>query len=123
MTKFEYKVSLTYREDDDHGPEMMQSIFLDDNGDELAPEWVNVYLEDRMYGGPEEGGWWYDAGILVRSSPYLGPSTLDAERAWCGEENACRRSDTGSVLSEGRYLALAEPGIGRNYPAVRPHYE
>lgn len=22
--------------------------------------WVNVYEVERVYGGPEEGGWWYD---------------------------------------------------------------
>ncbi len=25
-----------------------------------------VYLIDRAYGGPEEGGWWYDTGERVR---------------------------------------------------------
>ncbi len=25
---------------------------------------VAVYLVDRAYGGPEEGGWWYDQGSL-----------------------------------------------------------
>lgn len=30
--------------------------------------WVNVYLVDRAYGGPEEGGWWYDTGTAVRST-------------------------------------------------------
>jgi hypothetical protein len=24
--------------------------------------YVNVYAIDRCYGGPEEGGWWYDTG-------------------------------------------------------------
>ena len=23
---------------------------------------VNVYTVDKAYGGPEEGGWWYDEG-------------------------------------------------------------
>lgn len=25
-----------------------------------------IYEIDRAYGGPEEGGWWYDCGQLVR---------------------------------------------------------
>jgi hypothetical protein len=25
--------------------------------------YVNVYEVDRSYGGPEEGGWWYDSGV------------------------------------------------------------
>lgn len=29
--------------------------------------YVNVYELRRCYGGPEEGGWWYDEGSLVDS--------------------------------------------------------
>lgn len=27
---------------------------------------VALYEIDRAYGGPEEGGWWYDTGVLER---------------------------------------------------------
>ena len=27
---------------------------------------VATYAIDRAYGGPEEGGWWYDTGTLER---------------------------------------------------------
>lgn len=27
--------------------------------------WVALYLADLAYGGPEEGGWYFDAGTLV----------------------------------------------------------
>jgi hypothetical protein len=30
--------------------------------------WVAVYETGREYGGPEEGGWWYDTGRLVASA-------------------------------------------------------
>ena len=30
---------------------------------------VNAYSEDQVYGGPEEGGWYYDAGIPLASVP------------------------------------------------------
>ncbi|CAM4325963.1 YubB ferredoxin-like domain-containing protein [Nocardia ninae] len=30
-------------------------------------KWVNVYSLTRHYGGPEEGGWWYDEGELMLS--------------------------------------------------------
>ena len=35
--------------------------------DTLPAEWasVAVYQVDRAYGGPEEGGWYYDCGTLV----------------------------------------------------------
>ena len=33
---------------------------------ENDPIWyVNEYETNRAYGGPEEGGWWYDYGIFM----------------------------------------------------------
>lgn len=84
---------------------------------------VAIYLEDRAYGGPEEGGWHYDCGEWqdqgVGGFP---PSTLfsDENEAIAYAEqvnltldakaNAERRSDIGSVLSEGRYRAIVHDG-------------
>lgn len=31
--------------------------------------WVNVYDVAQAYGGPEEGGWWFDTGTPVASIP------------------------------------------------------
>lgn len=31
--------------------------------------WLAVYEVDRAYGGPEEGGWWFDCGRLVACVP------------------------------------------------------
>ena len=31
--------------------------------------WLAVYEIDRAYGGPEEGGWWFDTGRLVACVP------------------------------------------------------
>ena len=28
--------------------------------------YVNEYEVDRKYGGPEEGGWWYDTGKFIK---------------------------------------------------------
>jgi hypothetical protein len=39
---------------------------------------VAVYVEDRNYGGPEEGGWWYTAGEL----DHIESSFLDEDDAW-----------------------------------------
>lgn len=33
----------------------------------VAPWYVGVYEVYRCYGGPEEGGWWYDAGEAIHS--------------------------------------------------------
>jgi len=35
------------------------------------PAFVSVYRHCRCFGGPEEGGWWYDRRELVGSKPFL----------------------------------------------------
>jgi len=90
-------------------------------------KFVNVYLTDRAFGGPEEGGWWYDTGEAIQSTQFAtaeeAERALNTLRAWCEGENKERRSDTSSVLSEGRYAARIEEGPAADYPATRPHYE
>lgn len=40
---------------------------------EEKPKWAIVYIGvyelEQNYGGPEEGGWWYDSGIPVEGFP------------------------------------------------------
>lgn len=38
------------------------------------------YEIDRIYGGPEEGGWWYDSGTFVRAITIRGAGTGPAGR-------------------------------------------
>lgn len=35
--------------------------------------YVNAYEVTQHYGGPEEGGWWYDSGEVLASSPVILP--------------------------------------------------
>lgn len=114
--------------------------------------YVNTYLIDKAYGGPEEGGWWYNtqdpvnqAGEVVEFIRYvesgmeiLKPADLseqtftsltDAEafrakmEARCKEWNADRRSDINSVLSEGKYVVRIELEPPLCDPTTKPHYE
>jgi hypothetical protein len=48
-------------EESDDGPRRPK--VLDVNGDPMC--FVAAYSVERNYGGPEEGGWWYDSGNLV----------------------------------------------------------
>lgn len=100
---------------------------------------VAIYLADRSYGGPEEGGWWYDCGTLcdarvIEAGDHGVPRSFASESAafaWCRAVNETLdatinqgRRDIGSVLSEGRYVAQVCPGWPEpHYPKVRPHYE
>ncbi len=96
--------------------------------------YANLYLHDRDYGGPEEGGWWYDTytpadGDWDETPPRYGhfTSVEEAEkamvelRAWCERENSNRRSPS-SVASEGHFCARLESWPPEPMPARRPHY-
>jgi hypothetical protein len=88
--------------------------------------YVNVYMHDRAYGGPEEGGWSYDTHDPVLSVPVARADVGDVERA-CRLQyeqtlNAGRRP-VYSVLSEGRYVVEVEARPASAKPERRPRYE
>lgn len=85
---------------------------------------VAVYLRDRAYGGPEEGGWWYDCGERQdRPIEGLRPSLL----AFITHiEGAAHRfaEIVQQKLDAGRYYAEVHRGYPpARYPERRPHYE
>lgn len=109
--------------------------------DEPALYSVAIYLIDRAYGGPEEGGWYYNRGVIV-DCPLDGIDVYDLTRLFPADQldqaRICRdqlqakldagpnvgRRDIGSVLSNGSYAAIIEDGLPRrHWPRVRPHYE
>lgn len=100
---------------------------------------VAIFLVNRAYGGPEEGGWWYDYGVLIddalpEAAEYGIPSIYASETAAEAHSeqmqvrldltvNLGRRS-IDSVLSTGRYQAMVFPGYPpAHWPETRPHYE
>ena len=91
--------------------------------------YVNVYLHDRAYGGPEEGGWWVDTYAPEQEQCRVAASETEvaelekAAQAWCDEENGCRRSDVSSVLSEGKFIVELEAFPAAYSPNPWPHYE
>jgi hypothetical protein len=111
-----------------------------------APFWtVAIYLVDQAYGGPEEGGWWYQCGervdhaldgippefIFNSFNPANGKSAEKCAQDFAGilqvlldrGPNMGRR-DISSVLSTGRYNAQVYNGHPpKHYPERRPHYE
>lgn len=95
---------------------------------------VAIYLIDRAYGGPEEGGWYYDCG-----TPYLEPEAARLFKAFDNLADANDyaehlnievlpdwnegRAEISSVLSDGRYKALWSDGFPQPFPTDHPHYE
>lgn len=91
-----------------------------------------VYLEDKAFGGHEEGGWWFTCGepVINYSAPFpiywcAGQRPKDAiaaMKAWCEEENKDRPSIS-SVLSEGVYVVhIVRNRQPQHYPSQRPYY-
>ncbi len=90
---------------------------------------VAFYEIDRAYGGPEEGGWWYDTGELQRTIA----EHRDAERAYAYALRANRlldrlqrhsRSPSSMAYSGGRHAAwVFEDTAPTHYPLTRPRYE
>ncbi|PZX14230.1 hypothetical protein LX81_03029 [Palleronia aestuarii] len=90
---------------------------------------VAFYEIDRAWGGPEEGGWWYDCGELARILKVV-PSA-DAAHDLAARANRLMdrlqrgKRDVGSVIyAGGRYAAcVLEDTAPRAFPETRPHYE
>ena len=93
---------------------------------------VAVYDCSLAFGGPEEGGWWYRIGTLVRQTrqfrnkerAYTYSRKLNArlESRTFGPNQG--RSDITSVLSDGEYCAeVHQDRCPVGYPEQRPHYE
>jgi hypothetical protein len=108
--------------------------FCERRGPERFPKLysVAVFEVTREYGGPEEGGWYYDAGEpsadfeqFTRTFKFEGKA-LDyrtrLERVLCRRLNRGRRCYT-SVLGGLEYRAVMEAGLPAPFPATRPHYE
>lgn len=103
----------------------------------IAKYFVWVAYVDRCYGGPEEGGWYYDTGEPVGPGREDSPIDLvqvfededearaarDALQAAVAEANIGRRSPN-SVLSCGDYLQVMLTGtLPAAWPETRPYYE
>jgi hypothetical protein len=109
----------------------------DDQGHGLY--WVAIYLIDLAYGGPEEGGWWYQAGTLVidpaiYQTTGVGPAAFTSAEA--AQTCAQRMRNALPVLNSGRPDIDQTSSVGRyevrttraltlatHFPEIRPTYD
>lgn len=87
---------------------------------------VNVYLQNKAYGGPEEGGWYYIYGETERCIPVT--THRQAGRTMRLVERVLSRWNEGrpsisSVASYGQYVARIEDHPATDYPKIIPTYE
>lgn len=86
--------------------------------------WVGVYEVDQGYGGPEEGGWWYEVGEVKQvaaASSYEEAQDIanKLREEWVDES----RVPTYSVIySGGNYAVRVKGSYPKDYPQRVPHY-
>lgn len=94
------------------------------------PYILAIYEMDRQYGGPEEGGWYYDCGVFERLIVRRFPRAEEAYAA----ANRCNtlldklqksKRPVGSVIyGGGRHTVRVCEGLPEPYyPRERPYYE
>lgn len=92
--------------------------------------YLNEYETDRAYGGPEEGGWWFDTGRFIKCHGEFADDRFDEAIAarkkldgYLAEKREGLHAPS-SVLSEGRWPQIyVEDEPGMDFPQERPHYE
>lgn len=114
----------------------LETIVFDENEErswedfeDVTPKtFVNVYIRDRAYGGPEEGGWWYDTCYPIEEDCQQYRTKQRALTAYeemkkkYDEENE-GRPPISSVISRGIYEVRLEAYPAEGWPKSRPHYE
>lgn len=92
---------------------------------------VSIHLFDKAYGGPEEGGWWYQYGspdegyskytrfFKTRDEAITYANSLDSIISKLNEN----RPSVSSVSSIGRYCWMIQDDAPHSWPEQVPHYE
>jgi hypothetical protein len=89
---------------------------------------VALYEVDRAYGGPEEGGWWYDTGMIamtlrVCASEATAIALARRVNRLLDQIQRSRRTIESVLYTGGRYRAcLFERIAPEFFPAERPTY-
>lgn len=96
----------------------------------MSKRFILAFYEiDRAYGGPEEGGWWYDCGDLVRPLMVVTGEQRAYELARRAnkllDRLQRRKRGVGSVAYTGgrHVVSVYENTAPARYPEHRPYYE
>lgn len=88
---------------------------------------VNAYACDQEYGGPEEGGWYYETGrvlgsIMVENHPSMIEHAKDTLKLIFAKQFEGNR-DRHSVIGQENLEIYVEDEPARDFPEETPHYE
>jgi hypothetical protein len=118
----------------------------------MERRYVNVYEVEEAYGGPEEGGWWYDIGTPLASYATTCICESDnhiehcptrqhldkVEREYIDGNEEGRYTDgfikgwedsdddnigRGEIATSGKRIVWVEDEPAQYFPTERPHYE
>lgn len=84
--------------------------------------WVNVYTMTRHYGGPEEGGWYYD-WLHLEEAHNVSFKEAQAKLESLKEEHGEGEGDISSVLDGHEVHIWIEGSRGESQTTERPYYE
>jgi hypothetical protein len=86
---------------------------------------ISVYLVNRAFGGPHEGGWWYDCGEIVDYRMTTRESSVSHLKRKLAEMYPNDgRLPASSVNSEGEYrVRVTRHRPVEFFPEAKPHYE
>lgn len=85
--------------------------------------WVNAYSVTRHYGGPEEGGWWYNWYESLASVPVQGETAAQTEKERLENLFGSGHGDIYSVLGGEKIFVYIEDEACKSESKVTPHYE
>jgi hypothetical protein len=104
-------------------------LLVDPSNARKAPIYVNVYERGQAYGGPEEGGWWYDTFDPVevddQQQDQQPVSNMDAARRLQREleKEYPYTGKSSSVLGGEDYAVMIEFHPPEAQPKQKPRYE
>lgn len=85
--------------------------------------WVAVYELDRVFGGIEEGGWWFDTGTLVRSVPCKSFEEAQLVQNRLVPDWPNNGSSSSVAYQGGDYgVWIEKDQPGDHFPEHHPHY-
>lgn len=90
--------------------------------------YVNEYRVSQVYGGPEEGGWWFTAGTFeANHGQFVDLEEAIAHRDWLHNTEVEARGhnyrDRYSVLGDEDTEFAVDDQPGEDFPKEYPHYE
>jgi hypothetical protein len=87
-------------------------------------KFVNVYEVTRHYGGPEEGGWWYDWAECLEVYPVRDEEQGEQVKEWLWENYKHKKyGDISSVLGGVDIRIYIEDEPKEYESTERPYYE